>query len=88
MNYFSTQSKQKLATKFANPNLQDYSQGLDPKIENYENWSFTPNGSINITFGAYQVVAFAYGTPTISFTNEDLKDILKPEYNFPATLSQ
>jgi len=86
LNYFSTQSKQKLATKFANTDMQEYfNEGLEPKNENYENWSFTPNGGINITFGAYQVVAYAFGTPTIHFTTEDLKDILKTEYNFPAS---
>lgn len=89
LKYFSVDSKDKLATKFASPGGQEFfNEGLDPKNENFENWTFTPNGGLNITFDAYQVVAYAYGTPTIHFTSEDLKDILKTEYNFLPTSIQ
>ena len=53
-----------------------FSEGAQPTLENYKNWTVTPDG-ILITFDAYQVAPGAAGTPQIEIPYNELSSIIQ-----------
>ena len=52
--------------------------GTAPVTDNYNVWSFTPEG-IDIIFDSYQVAAYVYGEQTVSIPLSKLSALIKPE---------
>ncbi len=55
----------------------DFTQGADPKPENYQNWNITPDG-LAIIFSEYQVAPYAAGPQTVTIPYGELKDLIDP----------
>ena len=53
-----------------------FSEGAQPTLENYKNWTVTPDG-ILITFDPYQVAPGAAGTPQIEIPYNELSSIIQ-----------
>lgn len=52
--------------------------GTKPVAENYQAWSFTPQG-LAIIFDSYQVAAYVYGEQTVDIPLSALSTLIKPE---------
>ncbi|HEY6332977.1 MAG TPA: DUF3298 domain-containing protein [Blastocatellia bacterium] len=52
--------------------------GAGPKAENYKSWNVTTTG-LEITFDAYQVAAYAFGSQEVFIQYSDLKSIIKTD---------
>ena len=53
--------------------------GTEAKAENYQLW-YLANGSLVIVFPLYQVAPYVDGIQTVSIPTNDLKSLLKPQY--------
>jgi hypothetical protein len=58
-------------------NIAAWTEGADPKVENYLAWGITPQG-LQIVFDEYQVAAYAAGPQTVAIPYDRLKTILNP----------
>jgi hypothetical protein len=58
--------------------LQDsfFKEGLEPRIENYQNWYVIDN-AITFIFSPYQVGPYAVGMPEVTIPYSQIQDILK-----------
>jgi hypothetical protein len=52
-------------------------KGAGPRMENYRNWTLTPEG-LEITFDPYQVAAYVAGSQTVLIPWEILKGLIRP----------
>src|SRR5262249_43835062 len=57
--------------------FKDFSQGADPKPENYKNWNISSDGLL-ITFDEYQVAPYSAGPQTVSVPYSELKALIDP----------
>jgi hypothetical protein len=57
---------------------QTVEEGAAPKAENYQTWFLSPKGLI-VGFAAYQVGAYAYGTPYVTIPFSELRDAMKTD---------
>lgn len=73
----------KVLGSMAVPQMLD--PGTTPKAVNFQGWSLTPFG-LQITFGDYQVAAYAAGTPTILIPFSALAPLARP--NGPIAMAQ
>jgi len=55
-----------------------FTQGADPKPDNYKNWNITADGLL-ITFDEYQVAAYAVGPQTVVIPYSELKSLINPQ---------
>jgi Protein of unknown function (DUF3298) len=57
----------------------DFTQGADPKPENYKNWNLSNEGFLVITFDEYQVAPYAAGPQIVLIPFGTLQSIQNPQ---------
>src|SRR5437867_10672541 len=67
------------------PTLADafFSDGAEPRAENYRNWNLTSTGLV-VEYNEYQVAPYAAGPQTVEIQFEALGDILRSDERLAA----
>lgn len=68
------------------PDFPLFEEGLEPKIENFQNWNLTENG-LRLSFAPYDVAPYAYGAQEVLVPYNEIKSLANPANGFGAYIA-
>lgn len=65
-------------TNLDKPDFPLFPEGLEPKLENFENWNLTPDG-LRISFDPIQVAPYAAGPQQVLIPYDEIRPLIKTD---------